>query len=258
MTTTANAFAIDVLDALCARTPPVGLDTLVAVADLQERVDRKYIVPADIAVRALDRAETAMAVLDIDGRRRFHYRSDYYDSPDLQCFRQHVQDRRGRIKVRARTYLDSGESWLEVKVSGRRGLTAKTRRSLAARPGRLLPDTARELVLAVAPGLADGLERSAVTTYERCTFLLAGSGRVTVDTGLELAVDGRHRRPRPGVTIIETKTPGRPGPVDHALWRLGARPASVSKYCLAIALLRPDARSNPWHRVIRRHFDPDA
>jgi hypothetical protein len=30
---------------------------------------------------------------------------------------------------------------------------------------------------------------------------------------------------------------------------------SVSKYCIGIALLHPAIPANPWHRVLRRHFD---
>jgi hypothetical protein len=29
----------------------------------------------------------------------------------------------------------------------------------------------------------------------------------------------------------------------------------VSKYCLAVAALRPDLTSNPWHRLLKHHIE---
>ena len=37
---------------------------------------------------------------------------------------------------------------------------------------------------------------------------------------------------------------------------LGVRPASVSKYCVAVAALHPELPSNPWHQTLRRYFGP--
>lgn len=35
---------------------------------------------------------------------------------------------------------------------------------------------------------------------------------------------------------------------------LELRPLPMSKYCLAVALLHPGIRANPWHRTRRRYF----
>jgi len=34
------------------------------------------------------------------------------------------------------------------------------------------------------------------------------------------------------------------------------RPASVSKYCVAVAALHPELPSNPWHQTLKRYFEP--
>jgi hypothetical protein len=34
------------------------------------------------------------------------------------------------------------------------------------------------------------------------------------------------------------------------------RPASMSKYCVAVAALHPELPSNPWHQILRRYFGP--
>lgn len=232
----------------------IGLDEVVATAELQSRIDRKYLVHPGVAPRVLAPLRDSLQALDIDGRRSFHYRSDYYDTVELDCFRHHLQGRRRRAKVRVRTYEDSGLRFLEAKVAGGSGETVKTRQPLDGPVGGVLRGTAREFARQAAPGLDGPLVRTAVTTYQRSTFVLDHESRVTVDTALVLAADGRLTAPRHPLAVVETKSATGAGPVDRALWRLGVRPVAVSKYCLAIALLRPGARSNPWHRVIRQHF----
>ena len=54
--------------------------------------------------------------------------------------------------------------------------------------------------------------------------------------------------------LVETKLPVRHGDADIALRSLGLRPVEMSKYCVAVALLHPGIRSNPWHRTLQRYF----
>jgi hypothetical protein len=54
--------------------------------------------------------------------------------------------------------------------------------------------------------------------------------------------------------LVETKLPVRHGDADIALRSLGLRPVEMSKYCVAVALLHPGIRRNPWHRTLLRYF----
>lgn len=237
---------------------PVGLDELLALAELQQRVDRKYLVPADRLGPALAGLRRDLRVLEVGGRRRFHYDTVYHDTPDLDCYRHHVQGRRRRAKVRVRTYVESGDCMLEVKCAGER-VTVKHRTPWAPAP-LWLTAPGLSFVAEHAPVLdPDSLRPVAATTYDRTTLLVAADGsRTTVDVGLTARSGGRRRSIRPGVVVVETKTQGRPGRVDAALQAAGIRPQSISKYCLAVALLHPEVVSNPWRRVMRREFDWSA
>jgi len=85
------------------RFAPVGLADLAAEADLQVRVDRKYLLSADVAgalLAALD-PEAAM-VLEIDGRRQFGYESHYLDTLALTSYRSTAQRPPRRFNVRTR------------------------------------------------------------------------------------------------------------------------------------------------------------
>ncbi|MEV4628174.1 polyphosphate polymerase domain-containing protein [Micromonospora sp. NPDC049523] len=237
---------------------PVGLAELIDRAALQTRVDRKYLVPLDELPDLLDRLAPYVRVLDIDGERAFRYESVYFDTPWLASYHCAAYRRRRRFKVRTRTYLDSAECWLEVKISGARGSITKHRLPYRLEdrgtvdPGRGFVDETltRE---SICPG-GSTLEPMLVSSYHRATLLLPDSAsRVTIDTGLNWH-DGRATLQLPGLAVVETKTRAAASPVDRLLWQGGTRPARISKYATGLAALRLDLPSVPWRRTLRRHF----
>ncbi|MFC7532290.1 polyphosphate polymerase domain-containing protein [Actinoplanes sp. GCM10030250] len=236
------------LDAIC-------LAELTEKAELQTRVDRKYLLPVAAAQKVLSELDPCTRVLEIDGMRNFRYRSVYFDTPDLVSFRLTAHRRRRRFKIRTRTYLDSALCWLEVKTEGYRGGTVKNRLPYepghddTVVPGRWFVDD----VLGDCTGLS--FAPTLLTHYRRTTlYQPAGNSRATVDTELTwTATDGRELS-LPGVAVIETKTSSAVSPVDRLLWACGHRPVSLSKYATGLAALRPDLPATPWRRLLRRHF----
>ncbi|WP_431729444.1 polyphosphate polymerase domain-containing protein [Verrucosispora sp. TAA-831] len=239
---------------------PVGLADVLGQAALQTRVDRKYVVPVHALPDLLDRLTAYAQVLEIDGARSFRYESVYFDTPLLASYHCAAYRRRRRFKVRTRTYLDSAQCWLEVKISGARGNITKHRLPYLPQdratvdPGRAFVDEAlvRE---AVAPATAgSSLEPVLVTGYRRTTLLLpATASRVTVDTGLTWQ-DGDLVLRLPDLAVVETKTGSAATQADRLLWRAGLRPVRISKYATGLAALRPDLPDSPWRRTLRRHF----
>jgi hypothetical protein len=236
---------------------PVGLEELVARAALQTRVDRKYVLPlaaAEDVVAGLARSEE-VRVLQIGWRRCFGYESLYLDTPDLAGYHLAARGRRRRFKVRRRTYLDSGDTFLEVKTRGLRGTTVKERR-----PGDG-PDAGTDFVDDVLRRAGLGwvrgrdLHPTLRTAYRRTTLHLpASDSRVTVDTDLTWSLPGGPGAVLPGVAIVETKSGGGASAADRRLWRSGHRPSRVSKYGTGLAALRGDLPDNRWCPVLRRHF----
>jgi len=240
---------------------PVTLEYLRGDADLQTRIDRKYVLADDDLAGVLDALPGSPRVLEIDGRRRFAYRSTYFDTPALDAFHSSGRGRRRRFKVRTRVYRHSRDTWLEVKTRGARGTTVKDRLPYdLADAGRLTAE-AFDFVSAtlaahrVADVDAATLIPSLHTSYERTTLLLTGAGlsRATIDSGLAW------RRPGstfsvsvPGTLIVETKGGSSPSALDRALWRAGTRPSSVSKYGAGLATLDDDLPDLKWHRVLTR------
>lgn len=235
--------------------PAVSLAELDERAALLRRVDRKYVLDGAAVEAFLDRLEDAR-VLEIAGRRRFGYRSTYLDTAGLNSFHDAARKRPRRGKVRLRTYLDSGEAYLEVKTR-RRGYTEKSR----------LPWASDRLDAAASRFVAERLDAGGVrlaglapvldVTYDRTTLLLPDAARLTIDTGLRIAEVRCRRDERwAGFVVVESKSAGPPSTADRLLWRLGHRPATISKYATGLAALRPELPRNRWHRLLE--LDPFA
>jgi VTC domain len=102
------------LDAAPAQFEGVSLKELDERASLLKRVDSKYSVVRERFLELLERLRAD--VLDMDGQRVFAYRTTYFDTPDLRCFTDHVEDQHPRFKARTRLYVDSDSCVFEVKL----------------------------------------------------------------------------------------------------------------------------------------------
>ena len=228
---------------------PIGLEQLDAGAALRDRVDVKYVVPFAAFAALAERLTRTHAALEIGGRRAFAYRSTYFDTPELDAYRDHLQGRRRRYKCRSREYVDSGLCTFEVKLKGLRGRTVKHR----------MPHDGHELSAAAVAFLrehlgrepAGALEPTLSVSYTRVTLTAPGE-RLTCD--FDVTFNGAEARLDPGMAIVESKSARGNALADRALRELGHRPeAACSKYCLGVALTRGVA-GNPLRPLLRRHF----
>ncbi len=244
-----DVVAVDVLD-------PVELEELLSIADLQTRVDRKYLVPQHYVQDLVARLDAR--ALEIDGGRTFAYESVYFDTPDLASYLDAARRRPRRFKVRTRTYVESDDCMLEIKARDARGLTRKHR---APHPFHLrseLTASARSFIRTVDAAAASAtlLQPVLTTTYRRATLLLEGApARVTVDIDTAFQTPDGRRVGLDEVAVVETKTAGPPCAADKLLWRDGHRPTGISKYGTGLAALSRDLPANKWHRVLLTHFN---
>ena len=243
--------------AIISQLPTISLGELNALAGLQTRIDRKYVLTVEQADRALSGVAARLAALDIDGSRSFQYNSLYFDTPELTSYRAAATRRRRRFKVRVRRYVDSGVSALEVKTRGSRGETVKTRVDCGPECfDAFTPEALRYIDSAVqTEGLARQLHSMMWTSYYRSTMVdLQDRSRITIDRCLQGSPAGSHWRPLTDRVIVETKSTDRTTPLDRALWADHVRPVAISKYATAMALHHPWLPANRWSRVLRDHF----
>ena len=159
----------------------VSLERVLSVAELTNRFELKYLLPIEALPALLDRLPRRLAALDIDGRRIFDYQSVYFDTGDLALYRHHVQGRRKRYKARTRSYCDTGDTMLEVKLKGARGQCVKVRLPYDFnRRGELTSEGRAFLDVAVADAYGFNvpqLRPAMTTTYRRATLVDRGAPR---------------------------------------------------------------------------------
>lgn len=236
----------------------ISLDGLNAKAAMLERLDNKYIVPADRLLPAFERFGELFDVLEIGGKRAFTYATDYFDDPVAQAYHDHHQGRRKRCKVRIRNYLDAGLSYLEVKLKDVRDATVKKRLKLA-RPTRSLCDESLAFIEAChtemyGTPLGRALMPVIAMEYERITLVAREGGeRMTIDTRLAFHVDAGGREAAPDMFILETKSARGNGIADKILRAEHLHPTkNCSKYCIGMAALGLVERHNRFLPALRK------
>ncbi len=234
----------------------IDLPTLLAAAALQTRTDRKYLIPRTAIADMVHALEPHLVALEIDGRRQSRYESMYFDTPGLDCYLAAAHNRRRRMKVRTRTYLESGACLLEIKRVSARGQTIKERLDHPVGARHAIGPTGRAFLLerGVTAPMVDDLRVRLVTDYRRATLLDSAGARITLDTGLRCTAPDGTRCGLDDLVVVETKSPGPPTGFDRALWARGIRPVPISKYGTGLAALEPSIPANKWNRTLRRHF----
>ena len=233
--------------------PTISLESANQLAELQTRVDRKYIVDESTLAQLLRDLPSTYMQLCVEGSVEFNYSSIYFDTPQLQTYRAAAHRRRRRFKVRTRTYEDSGSCMLEVKTKGSRGVTVKTRSAYHRDDSGHLTGEACRFIDGVIGGNGGVEEMRPVLTvqYRRSTLVdVATRSRLTMDRSLR-CIDPDGGIAGLDAVVVETKSDGRPSPADRWLWREGVRPLTLSKFAIGLALNRPDLPSNRWHRAMQ-------
>ncbi|MFM9043341.1 MAG: VTC domain-containing protein [bacterium] len=235
----------------------VDLRALQQRAQLQNRFDAKYVVRSDIAQSIIEINARVLRVLEHEGMRNSTYGSRYFDSPDLASYRAHTQGRRLRFKVRTRHYGRPSEGFLEVKLKGVRAMTRKMRWSRdTSKIGASLGLDDESIVgreLAIQYGLLPSWTwcQSLETSFTRATLLHDSGDRITIDECVILGHDGRAIAANPDYAIVEVKSATSSGETRRMMTASGQRSMSVSKYCIGIAAIHNDVRSNVWRPQLR-------
>ena len=137
-----------------ASFPSLSLADLDATWSMTRRYDTKFIMERSAIDQFLTQTSTNFAVLEIADQSAFTYQTTYFDTPDLLLHRDHAQGRSRRIKVRARHYVESNRTRLEV------GKNSKLRRRIIESTPNKAKPTAEEI----------GLNESVVSTENRPTL----------------------------------------------------------------------------------------
>lgn len=208
---------------------------------LLDRFDTKYLVPCELLPRIMAALQSDYTVLEIDGKQLMQYETVYFDTSEFRYYRQHHSRKKTRAKIRCRTYVDSGDSFLEVKRKNNKNMTEKTRISAASNDPLHDALSLRFFQNEFDDGAMADLKDRLMVGYRRVSLQsLRYSERVSIDLGLEAErVDGESRFELHNLAVVELKQArvNRDSQMYKTMRALGLRPVSISKYCVACALL---------------------
>ena len=235
---------------------PISLEEMEGVK-LLNRTDTKYLTNESGLVGVLkDAAAAGYRALVVEGKKMSRYTSVYYDTEGLRMFLDHHNRHLVRQKVRTRTYVESGETYLEIKRKNNHGRTKKKRMEI---PRAELMDfgadeKACEFLAAKSWFTVDQLSPVLDTRFRRITLVNpAKTERLTIDTELCFTNfrTGKETDLQDAV-IIELKQDGRAeSQMKGILLDNRVKPARVSKYCVAVTLTDPSVKSGRFKIKIR-------
>lgn len=254
---------MDVRDVL-TEFQPISLAEMKDIR-LMNRTDTKFVTTRAKLVELLLLAREDYYVQEIDGRRIGDYYTVYFDTPDYDMFRIHHCGHTNRQKLRIRCYVESKQSFLEVKTKNNHSRTKKKRMTM---PGFDPANPRYDICFGgVDEGLAECdnflrehlfydaslLKERIENRFHRITLVNKGkTERLTIDldlqfrnliTGMEKSIDG--------VVIIELKRDGLvPSPILALLKQLRIKKMGFSKYCIGTAMTYPDLPQNRFKQRI--------
>lgn len=236
---------------------PISLGEMDSVK-LLNRIDSKYLTSeATLSAILQDAAAAGYRALQIEGLKISRYNSIYFDTDALRMFCDHHNRRLVRQKVRTRTYVESGQAFLEIKRKNNHGRTKKKRMEI---PLAELMDFSKDLEACdflAAKSWFTQAELSPVlsTAFKRITLVNpAMTERLTIDTCLlfENFRTGLKSSLQDAV-IIELKQDGHAASqMKNILLDHRVKPIRVSKYCIALTLTDTAAKTSRFKVKVRR------
>ena len=227
--------------------PPITLEEMWGIK-LMNRTDTKFVATLEQLVAFLSAVKGKYFIQEIDDKRIASYHTTYFDTDDYDMYRMHHAGRCVREKIRVRTYLDNGATFLEVKNKNNHGRTKKKRITVGG------VDTLQGEIENVAPFLGKHawytLEQVSPVIenwFNRITLVNFGkTERLTIDFNLKfhhLKSDRRDSLQR--VAVIELKRDGNvPSPALDILRETRIKRSGFSKYCIGSALTHKGLKRN--------------
>ncbi len=238
------------------RLSPIGLEEMDSIK-LMNRIDSKYLTNEQTLLGILsDAAAAGYRVLVTGNERIAPYDSIYYDTEGLKMFYDHHNRRLVRQKVRTRSYVNSGLAFLEIKRKNNKGRTKKKRIRIPQEQLRSFSANPEACAYLADHSWFKAEELSPVLETLFCRITLvnpAKTERLTIDTRLCFKNFRTEKETSlQDAVIIELKQDGRAASqmkgilLDHRV-----KPVRISKYCVALTLTDPVAKTGRFKVKVR-------
>ena len=236
------------------KLPPITLEEMSGIK-LMNRTDTKFVATTEQLYAFLTAVEGKYYIQEIDGSRIASYHTTYFDTPDYQMYNIHHCGRKVREKIRVRTYVDSGDTFLEIKNKNNHGRTKKKRIPIVSLVGIANERAAIDPFMGkhawytlddISPVIENWFNRITLVNYKK-------TERLTIDFNLRfhhLKSDGHNQLQK--TAIIELKRDGNvPSPALALLRDVRIKRSGFSKYCIGSALTNSNLKRNNFKERLR-------
>ena len=227
--------------------PPITLEEMSGIK-LMNRTDTKFVASIGQLHSFLLAVQSKYYIQENNGKRIASYHTTYFDTDDYQMYRMHHCGRTVREKIRVRTYMDSDDTFFEIKNKNNHGRTKKKRISIEAL------ETMHEEYDSIIPFMdkhawyrIEEVSPVIENWFNRITLVNFGkTERLTIDFNLHfhhLKSDKRDELKR--VAIIELKRDGNvSSPALDIIRELRIKRSGFSKYCIGSAMTNDSLKRN--------------
>lgn len=239
---------------LLSEMRPITLEQMSDIR-LMNRLDTKYVCSKQQLAELLTLVQDKYYVQETLSNRIIPYCTTYYDTTDHLMYTMHHNKRAKRMKVRVRTYVQSDDTFLEVKNKNNHGRTKKKRIPVPSQDNFRTTEGAHELVMRKTGLDLNTLNAVVRNNFNRVTLVNNGkTERLTIDFdirfhNLETTVD--HGTDQ--LVIIELKRDGNVfSPITNILRDLHIHPTGFSKCCIGMALTDISLKRNNFKPKLRK------
>lgn len=223
---------------------------------LMHRQDTKYLIQTSMLPKVLGAASKDYYVQENSLNERIaSYHTMYLDTPNKLMYILHETGRSTREKIRMRTYMDTKETFLELKLKNNHGRTTKKRIIIPDMESLFNNEEAASFVHEKSSFELEGIAPHIENRFNRITLVnKAKTERLTIDFNLWFHnLENGRELTLNNVVIIELKRNGLTfSPMKQMLLEMGIREGGFSKYCIGCAMTDASLRRNNLKVKINR------
>ena len=226
---------------------PITLNEMDEVK-LMSRTDTKFVFQLSKLPKLLLQLQPFYNVLTINSKVIHNYKSLYYDTEERKFYIDHHNSRINRNKIRFREYVDSGLTFLEVKLKNNKGRTIKKRMKVDVISKELSKEHTKYIEKIIGKQLQVNAKQW--INFSRLTFVhKIQKERLTIDINLSFKNEKKSGDFR-DIVIAEVKQErmSRKSDFMRIAKEMSILPMRLSKYCISTMQLWKNIKQNRFKK----------
>ncbi len=220
-------------------------------AAFMRRIDQKFLLNRNQLENMISELEKSYYILEINNTLNHNYSTLYFDTPDLDMYLNHHNERKNRYKIRQRMYNSSGNIFLEIKHKNNKGFTNKTRTEIDKIQDHI-PYKLFQFITENTPYPPFLLKPTIKNEFNRFTLTnRSRNQRITIDTDI-IFTSNRKELILEKIAVLEVKSDK--SAIDRRIFDLlkeqKIKPSGMSKYSIGLAMIQKTLKQNLFKEKI--------